>query len=49
MPLCACRVWSGDPVPREGQRITWATKRELRNFEMPPADKPLVEALQEYL
>jgi 8-oxo-dGTP diphosphatase len=49
MPLFACRVWSGDPAPREGQRIMWATKKELRNFDMPPADKPLVEVLQELL
>ena len=49
MPLFACRVWSGNPAPREGQRIVWAAKRELRNYDMPPADKPLVEALQDYL
>src|SRR6201996_4571124 len=39
MPLYACRVWSGTPAPHEGQRLAWATKQELRNFEMPPADK----------
>jgi 8-oxo-dGTP diphosphatase len=49
MPLFACRVWSGNLAPREGQRIVWATKRELRNYDMPPADKPLVETLQELL
>jgi 8-oxo-dGTP diphosphatase len=49
MPLFACRLWGGDPTPREGQRLAWATKKELRNFEMPPADKPLIEALQELL
>ena len=49
MPLYACRVWEGEPQGHEGQRLMWVTKNELRNYEMPPADKPLVEALWDYL
>jgi len=46
MPLFACRVWSGEPHPKEGQRLLWVHKSELKNYEMPPADMPLVEAIR---
>ena len=36
MPLFLCRRWQGTPEPREGQALLW----------VPPADLPLVEALQ---
>src|ERR1700691_395769 len=49
MPLFACRVWSGDPQPREGQRLVWVRKQELGNYEMLPADVPLVETLRQML
>ncbi len=45
MPLFSCRVWTGEPQPREGQKLAWATKQELKTYDMPPADKPLVESL----
>ena len=49
MPLFGCRVWQGTPTPKEGQKLTWALKSELKNFEMPPADVPLVATLWELL
>ncbi len=49
MPLFSCRVWEGTPHPREGQKLAWARKDELRNFEMPAADVGLVQALREML
>jgi 8-oxo-dGTP diphosphatase len=49
MPLYVCRVWRGDPVPREGQALRWARPRELRALPMPPADLPLIPVLEELL
>lgn len=49
MPLFACRKWDGTPQGREGQRLAWARKSELRTYEMPPADVPLVAMLRDWL
>jgi 8-oxo-dGTP diphosphatase len=46
MPLFACRVWNGTPHPKEGQKLTWVGKVDLKNYEMPPADVPLLEAIR---
>ena len=45
----AGRVWEGRPTGREGQRLAWATPREMLNYPMPPADKPLVAMLRDLL
>lgn len=44
--LYVCRVWSGAPIAREGQALAWVTPRQLHDYQMPPADEPLVERLQ---
>jgi 8-oxo-dGTP diphosphatase len=49
MPLYVCRVWQGDPRPREGQALRWLRPRQLRGLEMPPADLPLIPHLEELL
>jgi 8-oxo-dGTP diphosphatase len=49
MPLYVCRVWRGEPLPREGQALRWARPRELRKLPMPPADLPLIPVLEELL
>lgn len=49
MPLYVCRNWDGDVEPREGQRVTWARAQRLGDYEMPPADKPLVTMLRDLL
>lgn len=49
MPLYLCRVWQGRPVGREGQRLAWATPAEMKAYPMPPADKPLVAMLRDFL
>lgn len=49
MPLFACRKWNGTPHPREGQRLSWASANELRNYPMPPADVPLIPVLREWI
>jgi 8-oxo-dGTP diphosphatase len=49
MPLYVCRKWSGIPVAREGQRLTWVRPPRLVEFPMPPADAPLVATLRDLL
>lgn len=49
MPLYLCRRWNGTVTPREGQELTWARPNRLGDFEMPPADKPLVAMLRDFL
>ncbi len=49
MPLYVCRRWEGMIAPTEGQRITWVKPNRLRDYEMPPADIPLVSHLMSLL
>lgn len=42
MPLYACRMWQGTPVPQEGQELAWVKPGELASYDMPPADIPLI-------
>jgi 8-oxo-dGTP diphosphatase len=49
MPLYVCRKWSGTPHPREGQELKWVRPKDLANYEMPPADIPLVAQLRDLL
>ena len=49
MPVFACRKWQGIVQPREGQRLAWAHARDLRKYDMPAADVPLIPALQMWL
>jgi 8-oxo-dGTP diphosphatase len=49
MPLYVCRKWSGIPMAREGQRLTWVRPARLADYPMPPADKPLVAMLRDLL
>ena len=49
MPLFACRKWVGIAQPREGQRLTWVRVGELADYPMPPADKPLIPILRDWL
>jgi 8-oxo-dGTP diphosphatase len=46
MPLYAVRQWRGEPVAREHDAMAWALPTELDQYEMPPADEPLVAALK---
>lgn len=46
MPLYLCRTWTGDVTPMEGQRVIWSALADLSALPMPPADGPLVAALQ---
>jgi len=49
MPVFACRKWEGNPAPKEGQNLAWATPKELRSYNMPPADIPLIAVLRDWL
>ena len=49
MPVFACRRWQGIVRPVEGQRLAWAHARELRRYEMPPADLPLIPMIEAWL
>ena len=49
MPLFACRRWSGQVIPREGQALAWVRARDLASYPMPPADRPLLPILRDWL
>ncbi len=49
MPLYVCRRWQGDVVAREHQAISWVRANRLREYDMPPADEPLVAHLCDLL
>jgi len=49
MPLYICRKWNGSIEPKEGQEFKWVKPNRLNEFEMPPADVPLVAMLRDYL
>ncbi len=49
MPLYACRVWEGTPVPHEGQVFKWVFPKDMYDYPMPEADIPLIAQLQQVL
>ncbi len=49
MPLFACRKWQGIVTPLEGQKLAWVRSANLTDYEMPPADKPLVAILRDWV
>ena len=49
MPLFLCRRWKGQPEGREGQALAWVHPRKLNDYPMPPADKPLIPLLRDFL
>ena len=49
MPLFVCRVWEGFATPREGQELKWVPPTKLNEYPMPPADKPLIAMLWNFL
>jgi len=49
MPLYACRKWQGIVRAREGQQIAWVRVGDLTRYPMPPADKPLIPVLRDWL
>jgi 8-oxo-dGTP diphosphatase len=49
MPLYVCRRWKGIVQAMEGQELKWVRAKNLRDYEMPAADLPLIPHLQELL
>ena len=49
MPLFVCRKWEGRVQPLEGQTLNWVGPNKLREYPMPPADKPLIPILRDWL
>ena len=49
MPLFACRKWQGVAHGREGQALAWVRPTALRDYQMPPADLPLIPILRDWL
>lgn len=49
MPLYLCRRWKGRPEPREGQTLAWVRPEKLADYPMPPADRPLIPLLRDFL
>jgi 8-oxo-dGTP diphosphatase len=45
MPLYVCRRWEGTAAALEGQKLAWVRPNRLRDYEMPPADVPLIAHL----
>lgn len=49
MPLFVCRVWRGPVQPQEGQITKWVYPKSMYDYAMPPADIPLIDALERLL
>lgn len=49
MPLYVCRRWEGTVTATEGQQLAWVKPNRLRDYEMPPADVPLIAHLMALL
>ena len=49
MPLFVCWRWKGTPAGKEGQTLAWVRASKLTEYEMPPADKPLIPLLRDFL
>ena len=49
MPLFACRKWQGTPMSKENQKLKWVRPEALRDYDMPPADIPLIPILRDWL
>lgn len=49
MPLFACRKWEGTPTARENQVLRWVRPKDMRDYPMPAADKPLIPILRDWL
>ncbi|MAI49548.1 MAG: 8-oxo-dGTP diphosphatase MutT [Rhodospirillaceae bacterium] len=49
MPLYVCHKWVGKVTPVEDQTLKWAMPTQLREYPMPPADKPLIAMLRDCL
>ncbi len=49
MPLYVCRRWSGRPACIEHTELAWVRPNRLKDYDMPPADIPLIAHLRDLL
>ena len=49
MPLYICRKWDSRPVNCAHSKLKWVWPRDLASYPMPPADKPLVAMLRDWI
>lgn len=49
MPLYVCRRFKGVAKPLEHQALKWVKATQLRDYDMPPADAPLIAHLCDLL
>jgi 8-oxo-dGTP diphosphatase len=49
MPLYVCRRWNGIVTAQEGQEIAWVRPPRLADYPMPPADRPLLAMIRDFL
>ena len=49
MVVFVCRKWSGTARPMEGGELAWVRAANLRDYQMPQADIPLIPVLQDLL
>ncbi len=49
MPVFACRKWQGIVQGREGQNLAWVWPKDLKTYQMLPADAPLIAVLRDWL
>ncbi|WP_430389385.1 (deoxy)nucleoside triphosphate pyrophosphohydrolase [Blastomonas fulva] len=47
--LYRCDSWIGEPEPLHASAIRWVTVDDLRALDMPPADLPLLGAIEQSL
>lgn len=49
MPLYVCRRWAGTVTALEHEALEWVRPVRMRDYDMPPADVPLVALLRDFL
>ena len=49
MPLFVCRRWAGRVTAVEHEALEWVRPVRMRDYDMPPADVPLVALLRDFL
>ncbi len=49
MPLYICRCWAGTPKGLDGQKLKWVWPKDLYDYDMLPADIPLIDQLKRFL
>ena len=49
MPLYICRKWDYQPVSHAHSQLKWVYPCHLASYPMPPADKPIVAMLRDWL